>query len=336
MQVLIADHDDAALASLEALLTRSGYSVTVARDGRRAFQLIEGGGFHLVLADCRIPQISGPELCRLIRSRINPGYVYTFLLSSLEGKRDTVAALRAGADDFLRKPFHPEELLLRLENAKRVVALGTRHAAIFAMAKLAESRDPDTGQHLERIRAYSWILARELTREFPEVTDEFVESLYHTSVLHDIGKVGIPDCVLLKPDRLTTREFEIMRTHTTIGADTLKATARAFPDIQFFAMAGDIALTHHENWDGSGYPAGLSGQAIPLCGRIVALADVYDALTSQRPYKSAYDHDVAKSLILEREAHFDPSVLRAFFSQEDQFLGVREALSDQQGAPVSS
>jgi len=183
-----------------------------------------------------------------------------------------VAALSAGADDYIRKPFDPEELLLRVNVARRIASLGARDVAIFALAKLADSRDPDTGQHLERMRNYCWLLARWLRTQYTEITDEFIDILYQTSALHDIGKVGIPDSVLLKRGPLTEAEFEIMKTHTTIGAQTLTAAIQQFPEVSYFTMARDIALTHHENFDGSGYPQGLRGCEIPLCGRIVAMA----------------------------------------------------------------
>ena len=328
MRILVVDKDDASFEALRSLLLEAGYDVERTGDGRDALEMVESGRFHLVLTEWHLSGLDGPDLCRAIRSTVRRGYVFTVLLSHRSDRAAVVDALAAGADDYVCKPYHAQELLLRLQKAKRIIAMGSQHAAVLAMAKLAESRDPETGQHLERIRAYSWILARAMANEFEEITEDFIETLYHTSVLHDIGKVGIPDFILLKPDRLTEREFEIMRSHTLIGAQTLSVTAREFPEIAFFRMATDIALTHHENFDGSGYPAGLSGQGIPLSGRIVALADVYDALTTRRPYKSAYDHEISKGIILDRQRHFDPSVLRAFLAAEAQFLGIRDTFSD--------
>ena len=333
MRVLVVDDDECAAEELSDLLRRSGYGVSQATNGRQALQLLESSSFRLVITELHTPGMGGLELCRIIRSNKSAGYIYTIILSDRSDKEEVAAGLAAGADDYICKPFHPAELLLRVNAAKRVAALGASEVAVFALAKLAESRDPGTGQHLERIRNYCWILARWLRRDFPQITDEFVDTLYQTSTLHDIGKVGIPDSVLLKPGRLTKREFEIMKTHTTIGAQTLAAAIRQFPEVNYLAMAKDIALTHHETFDGSGYPQGLRGIEIPLCGRIVAVADVYDALTSRRPYKAAFDHEVARSIIMETMDHFDPRILTAFIELEAEFIAVRDAFSDSESPP---
>jgi putative two-component system response regulator len=160
--------------------------------------------------------------------------------------------------------------------------------------------------------------------------------IYLTSPLHDIGKVGIPDCVLLKPGRLSDREFEIMKMHAELGARTLEAALRQFPGVKFLEMGRDIAATHHERWDGTGYPNKLAGTAIPLCGRIVALADVYDALTSRRVYKAAFNHDVARSMIVnEAGTQFDPDVVEAFVNTEAQFKAIRDRFADQATAAAA-
>src|SRR5437868_3010672 len=204
--------------------------------------------------------------------------------------------------------------------------------AIFALAKLAESRDPETGAHLERVMNYSRALAQQLPAMghfTDEIDAEYLRLLYSTSPLHDIGKVGIPDSVLLKPGRLSDREFEIMKTHTLIGAETLDAALQRFPKTKFLRMARDIAAAHHERFDGTGYPAGLGGRAILLCGRIVALADVYDALTSKRVYKQAFAHEVAKGIILkDAGTHFAPEIVDAFLAAEDVFIATRDRLNE--------
>jgi putative two-component system response regulator len=200
------------------------------------------------------------------------------------------------------------------------------------MAKLAESRDPETGLHLERVRCYCRLLAQGLVgvEKFSHIVNaEFIRLMFLTSPLHDIGKVGIPDCVLVKPDRLNDQEFAIMKTHAAIGAQTLEAALRLYPGARVLEMARDIAATHHERWNGSGYPLGLRGEAIPLCGRIMALADVYDALTSRRVYKEAFTHEIARSMILSQSGqHFDPDLVAAFTRLERQFVAVRKRYSE--------
>jgi putative two-component system response regulator len=207
-----------------------------------------------------------------------------------------------------------------------------RDMMIFSLAKLAESRDSDTGTHLERIREYSKVLATELMNwpKFESVVDaQFVELIYLTSPLHDIGKVGIPDSVLLKPGKLTSEEFEIMKRHTLIGGETLSASANAYPEAGFIKMALDITLKHHERWDGTGYPFQLRGEQIPLCARIVAIADVYDALTTKRVYKDAYTHEEAARIIYDsRGTHFDPDIVDAFAMVEEQMRAIRARLDD--------
>ncbi len=199
----------------------------------------------------------------------------------------------------------------------------TRNAVTFGLAKLAESRDKDIGRHLERMRSYVTILATELARTNLEIEREFVADLAVASSLHDIGKVGIPDAVLLKPARFTPTERKAMEMHTTLGSECLAAIRKQLEENDFLEVAEQIAATHHEHWDGSGYPFGLQGNDIPLAGRIVALADVYDALTSHRPYKSAVSHEEARDWIVSRYGQqFDPLVVEAFVAREEDFYRV--------------
>ena len=333
MNVLIADDDPIALAMLQDALTDAGHEVTCASDGRQALDLLARTPCQILITDWEMPGLDGLALCQAVRRGHaghlgGGGYVYVILLTSHGSTAERVRGLSAGADDFMTKPFEPRELLARMQGAERLLSLETRDVAIFAMAKLAESRDVETGAHLERVMNYSRILAQQLPVMGHYVNDidpEFVRLVYSTSPLHDIGKVGIPDGVLLKPGRLDDREFEIMKTHASIGAQTLDAALRQFPGAKFLRIARDIAASHHERWDGTGYPAGLKAQEIPLCARIVALADVYDALTSKRVYKNAFAHEVAKSIIAkDAGAHFDPAVVEAFLAAEQAFIDVRE------------
>ncbi|MCW5769480.1 MAG: response regulator [Phycisphaeraceae bacterium] len=326
MKILVVDDNDVSLTLIQSTLSRAGYDVDTATDGEQALALIKRGGYRLVVSDWEMPCLDGPGLCRAVRAEELPGYVYIVLVTSHGSSQDAVEGLSAGADDFVAKPFHPSELIARVRAGERIVALETRDMTIFALAKLAESRDPETGAHLERVRSYCRILARDLAGRGPyqqEINDEFVHLIYLTSPLHDIGKVGIPDSVLLKPGRLSDQEFAIMKMHAEFGAQTLEAALRAYPGVKFLEMARDIAATHHERWNGSGYPKGLANDAIPLSGRIVAVADVYDALTSRRAYKAAFSHEVAKSMITaDSGSHFDPAIVESFLRMEQQFIDV--------------
>jgi len=338
MRVLIVEDDATSAELLEACVGQFGYQVAVARNGIEALELVRTGLFRLVISDWEMPEMSGVELCRQLRNRQTGGYIYFILLTCRSGTRNVVDGLNAGADDFITKPFQPEELQVRLRAAERVLSLETRDLLIFSLAKLSESRDADTGAHLERIRVYSRILADHLSTldKYRAVVDgQFVELVFHTSPLHDIGKVGVPDSVLLKPGKLTPAEFEVMKRHTTLGAETLDAALQRRPDASFLSMARDIAWTHHEKYDGTGYPRGLVGDEIPLCGRIVALADVYDALRAKRVYKPAFSHEHAREIIIEGKGkHFDPDIVDAFLAEEGRFQDVAEQFAFQK-APVT-
>lgn len=329
MRVLIVDDDPIALELLRDGLTDAGHEVSSATGGKEALALLGREPVQVLITDWEMPDLDGIALCQSVRQgAVGGSYVYIILLTSHGSTAERVRGLSAGADDFMAKPFEREELLARIQAAERLLSLETRDVAIFAMAKLAESRDSETGAHLERVMNYSRILAQTLPaigQYVDEIDAEYIRLVYSTSPLHDIGKVGIPDGVLLKPGRLDDREFEIMKTHATIGAQTLDAALRRFPGAKFLRMARDIAATHHERWDGNGYPAGLKGKQIPLCGRIVALADVYDALTSKRIYKNAFAHEVAKGIIVKDAGlHFDPAIVQAFLAAEHAYMSIQD------------
>jgi len=333
MKILIVDDDEISVELLRGLLLNEGYEVDVAHDGHEALSLLDKYNYRLIISDWEMPKMTGVELCRAVRSHHTSGYVYIILLTARNSKKDIVEGMSAGADDFLCKPFDAPELLVRLRAGMRILSLETRDMAIFSMAKLAESRDPETGNHLERIRSY----CREISRCMLEtgaggepVDLDFAHMIYLTSPLHDIGKVGIPDSILLKPGRLSDSEFEIMKTHALIGAETLDAAVREYPQVAYLNMARDIALCHHERYDGKGYPRGLAGREVPLAARVVALADVYDALTSRRVYKESFIHPVARNIIVDGDGtHFDPNVVKAFLEAESDIRAIQKRFSDE-------
>ncbi|MBT8485783.1 MAG: response regulator [Phycisphaerales bacterium] len=331
MKILVADDDAITRDMLEHVLTADGYEVETVADGSAALDVVRRGQCQIVISDWEMPTMDGLELCRRIRAENMGGYVYVILLTRMNEAKAVIAGFDAGADDYVTKPFEPAELRMRIRTGERILGLETRDVTIFALAKLAESRDSDTGAHLERVRSYSRALARSLRdrEDCPEVDGAFVELIYQTSPLHDIGKVAIPDGILLKAASLSRGEREIMKTHAERGADTLDAALAQYPTAKFLVMARDIALTHHERWDGSGYPRRLAGESIPLCGRIVALADVYDALTSERTYKLAMPHADAREIIVKLSGtHFDPRVVDAFLATESEFIRIRDCFRE--------
>ena len=241
------------------------------------------------------------------------------------------------------QPFQPQERdyleLIAKISATAIHDILTREAhdrasdsIMMALAKLAEHRDSDTGRHLDRVTQYCLILAKELRAQDPfraQIDDTFLHSLERAVPLHDIGKVGIPDNILLDPGRLSDEQMAVMKQHTLIGARTIQTLIAHTPGVPFLEMAADVAQYHHERWDGTGYPIGLSGRAIPLSARIASVADVYDALTTERVYKKAYTHDKATAIILESSGtHFEPAIVDAFLRREQAFATLAKTMAD--------
>lgn len=328
MKILIAHIDETIAADAAGVLMRAGHHCISTPDWNDARERIFDDDIRLVIAPA---DESGLELCRQVRLHDCKRYVYAMLIAS--NRSVMKQAFDAGADDFLSLPLDSSELLLRVRVAQRIVSLETLDMTIFAMAKLAEMRDVETGRHVDRVSLYSRALARALSKNpkfSKEVDETFVRQIHQASALHDIGKVAVPDAVLLKPTRLSAAEWAIMRSHTTLGAGALDSTMRDYPDAAFLKMARDIVATHHEKWDGTGYPHSLVGDEIPLVGRIVALADVYDALTSVRPYKPAWSHDRARAKVVDESGkHFDPEVVEAFLHVEAEFIAVLRDYGDE-------
>ncbi len=332
MKILVVDDDEIAVAIARKVLSSDGHEVVCAADGVEALQILQENNIQVVISDWSMPNLDGIELSRRIRQAASIGYIYIIMITSRSSKQDLLTSLSAGVDDFITKPFEPAELLLRVRNAERILALETTAVTLFGLAKLAESKDADTGFHLERIRSYCKVLVDHILanpQNELDVSPRFSELVYRTSPLHDIGKVGIPDYILLKPGSLNDEEWQVMKRHTEIGAETLDAVLQQYPNAEYLRVARDIAWAHHERWDGSGYPRGLKEHEIPLCARIVSVADVYDALTMKRVYKAAMAHEVARGIILEAEGkQFDPMVIRAFRQAEPQFLEIKESYKE--------
>jgi len=355
-RILIADDIPANRYILAQFLGEMGYSVIQTENGREALRQVMHEKPDIVILDIAMPEMDGIEVCRIIKSNPLTKVIPVVIITAHGDDEHHLKALDAGADDFLTKPYKVHFLKARLksllalklmndaslgyqESLKRMNVelmeklISTQDVTIVALAKLAEFRDPETGEHLERMREYTRLIAHKL-RELPKyryyISDRYIENLYKSSPLHDIGKVGIRDDVLLKPGKLSQDEFELMKLHTTIGGDALaSATQFSGLDRSFLDMGKEIAYSHHEKWNGAGYPSELKGEQIPLSARILAIADVYDALTSKRVYKEAFTHDQARRIIVEEcESHFDPEVLRTFLDLEEQFIDIRNRYQD--------
>jgi len=361
-QVLVVDDFVENTRILQAFLGTKGYAVTCASSGQEALDRVASEPPDIILLDLIMPGMDGFEVCQRLKQSPDTRHIPVIIVTGLHEREANIRALESGADDFIVKPFDALLLDARIRNSLRAKTLQdqiilcqkqleaqnqaleqrvrertsqvlrTQQVAVFSLAKLAESRDTETGAHLERIRSYARMIATELARrgEYTgALTPDFIDEIYHSSPLHDIGKVGIPDGILLKPDRLTPEEFDFMKTHTSIGGDTLRAADIEAGRESFLAMGRDIAYFHHERWDGKGYPKGLQGTDIPLAARIVAVSDVYDALSSKRPYKEAFSHEKSKSIIVEgRGTAFEPCIVDAFLACEDGVLGTQTRLQD--------
>lgn len=342
--ILIVDDTPANLELLAGMLRQKQYRVRPALSGKLALQAALNDPPDLILLDINMPEMDGYEVCRQLKADRRSADVPVIFISALNETVDKIEAFSAGGVDYVTKPFQFEEVNARVEThlkLHRLQAALENHnrnlttlvqaqvseiseaqmAMIFALAKLSESRDDDTGGHLERVQMFCRILATQLAEATPygEIIDgRYIENIFQTSPLHDVGKVSIPDAILLKSDKLTGEEFELMKRHTVVGAETLETVRRHYPKNMFIAMGIEVARSHHERWDGGGYPDGLTGEMIPLSARIMAVADVYDALRSRRSYKPALPHDESLGIITRgRGTQFDPDVVDAFVRISD-------------------
>lgn len=346
--ILIVDDEEYNLDVLEQLLTMKGYQVLCTSSGPEALQVIEKEEIDLILLDAMMPGMDGYDVLKAIKS-VSERYLPVIMVTALDGKEDKIRALEEGSDDFLNKPINRyelyarvytllrtrhyyrqivhankrleeevvrrtrelEETLAKLENSNRKI--------IEHLSAAAEFKDPETAAHIQRISYYCGVLARALGMS-PEEVDMMVQA----SPMHDIGKIGVPDHILLKPGKLTYEEFEKMKEHTAIGYKILYGS-----ESPLLRLASEIAISHHEKYDGSGYPRGLAGDEIPLSGRIVAIVDVFDALTSRRPYKEPFPNEKAYQIIREGSGtHFDPEIVQLFFANIAEIVRIQQEYQD--------
>ena len=351
--ILIVDDNPENLHLLANALLSEGYLVRAAPNGEMAITMAMNETPDLVIMDINMPDMDGYQVCDHFKAQPTLKSVPIIFLSAMQDTDAKVLALNHGGVDYATKPFIFEELLARVSThielhqlqqdlelrneslnqtifAQQQEISAAQLSTIVALAKLAESRDDDTGLHIDRVGSFSRRLAQAAqnhSNRNAELDDHYVEMIYHASALHDIGKVGIADAILQKPGKLNSDEFDIMKTHSSIGFLTLESIVKSYPNNQMVGMGSDIAKSHHEKWNGTGYPEGLSGEAIPLSARIVAIADVYDALRSKRPYKTPFSHQQAVDIILEgRGVHFDPELIMLFENIHHEFDQIWHSL----------
>jgi len=353
--ILTVDDTPANIDLVREVLSET-YFVQAATSGKMALKIIEKKMPDLILLDVMMPEMDGYEVCEILKANEKTQDIPIIFLTAKVQVEDETKGLALGAVDYITKPISPPILLERVKNhlllkahqdflkhqneileervLERTVQMEElQDVAMVAMGALAESRDPETGNHIRRTQHYVKLLAIQL-KDHPKfkdfLTPEVITSLYKSAPLHDIGKVGVEDSILLKPGKLTDEEFEEMKKHTTYGRDAIVAAEQNINVADnFLTFAKEIAYGHQEKWDGSGYPEGVAGEDIPISARLMAVADVYDALISKRVYKPAFPHEKAVAIILEgKGSHFDPVMVDAFEVIADKFKEVAEQFSD--------
>ncbi|RDH83195.1 MAG: two-component system response regulator [endosymbiont of Seepiophila jonesi] len=355
--LLLVDDEPANITVLMHLLKKD-YRLTAARNGLEALERVKSQPMpDLVLLDIMMPGMDGYEVCQRLKADETTRDIPVIFITAMGEESDQTQGLALGAVDYITKPISTAIVLARvkthltLKQAREALAnqnqileervkgrtkelAMAKDTTILAMATLAETRDNETGNHIRRTQYYVKALAEELRKQSnfaPLLTDDYIEQLYKSAPLHDIGKVGIRDSILLKPGKLTEDEFEEMKNHAVYGRDAIIEAEKlqGNPDSSFLLIAREIAYSHHKKWDGSGYPNSLSGQEIPFSGRLMAVADVYDALISKRVYKPAFSHEKASDIIRQgRGSHFDPEVVDAFERINDEFHSIARKFSD--------
>ena len=347
--ILVVDDQPQNIELLEAYLVHQNYEIITAASGEEALWEINGNKIDLVLLDVMMPGMDGFEVIRRVRQDDKYRLLPIILVTALREAEDRVKGIEAGCDDFISKPVDKMELLARVRSLLKVKAYNDllinyqkelesdvmkrtgelKHAlekikaasldTIYRLSIASEFRDDDTGTHIKRVSLYCAVVAHRMG-----LSKSDIENILYAAPMHDVGKIGIPDLILLKPAKLNPQEWEIMKQHTVIGAKILNGS-----DAEFIRLGETIALSHHEKWDGSGYPKGLKGKEIPIAGRITAIADVFDALTSRRPYKEAFSVEKSLNMIRDgREKFFDPDATDAFFANQDEILAIKKQYDD--------
>jgi putative two-component system response regulator len=354
--VLVVDDTPDNLSLMSGLL-EDDYIVRLANSGERALKIARSDTPpDLILLDIMMPEMDGYEVCRLLRTEAKTRDIPVIFLTAKSEVNDETKGFELGAVDYITKPISPPIVMARVKThlgMKRMhdflkdhsafledeVSLRTKEimaiqdVTILAMASLAETRDSDTGNHIRRTQYYVRALANKL-KNHPRfahfLTDQNINTLFKSAPLHDIGKVGIPDRILLKPGRFEAHEMDIMKTHTTLGRNAIQHAEDSLGiEVDFLKMAKEIAYGHQEKWDGSGYPEGLAGDDIPISARLMAVADVYDALISRRVYKNGMPHEKAVQIIIEGKGrHFDPDMVDAFLDLQEEFKAIATRFAD--------
>ncbi|WP_239670871.1 response regulator [Vibrio variabilis] len=336
-KILIVDDTE---LNIDVLVETLGeqYDLRVALDGEAALDIASAESLDLILLDIMMPGMDGYEVCTRLKQSSETAMIPVIFLTAMDREQDEAKGLGLGAVDYITKPFSPDLVRARIAthlslyhhrmHLEELVTLRTKQIqesyidTIHRLTVTAEYKDEETGAHIQRVSHYCKLLAEKLGKDA-----EYCDCIFYAAPMHDIGKVGIPEAILLKPGALTEEEWHVMKTHTLIGADILKQAKSPY-----LQMAADIAAGHHERWDGTGYPNGIQGEKIPLSARILNLADQYDALRSTRPYKPALSHEQVVSIITEGDGrtkpeHFDPKILKIFKACHEEMNQIFDSMS---------